>query len=219
MQELLCRRHLLTNQLPYDAEVEYLESKGGQVIDTLINPKVSPNVIADITVLDKQNTDYFGNTNMKNACYIANFTGGLLRYYRYGSYKSYTLTYWYSEIPYRKVFSVGKQVLVDNDLVYTSPEEYIPDDAQMTIRIFDSQRNKPASFRLHYFKLYDGNVLVRDYIPVRVGNIGYLYDKVSKKLFANEGASNFLLGPDVGSPTQHSGGGILVIVDFSQLVQ
>ena len=41
------------------------------------------------------------------------------------------------------------------------------------------------------------DILVRDLIPVRVGNVGYMYDKVSGQLFGNSGTGNFILGPDV----------------------
>lgn len=51
--------------------------------------------------------------------------------------------------------------------------------------------------KLYSFKLYDAGELVRDYIPVRFGTTGYLYDKVSGKLFGNQGTEEFILGPDV----------------------
>ena len=50
--------------------------------------------------------------------------------------------------------------------------------------------------RLMFCKIYQNNVLVRDYIPVRKGMVGYLYDRVSGKLFGNAGTGDFVLGPD-----------------------
>ena len=44
--------------------------------------------------------------------------------------------------------------------------------------------------------MYDGSTLVRDFIPVRIGQTGYLFDKVSRQLFGNSGTGNFILGPD-----------------------
>ena len=35
-----------------------------------------------------------------------------------------------------------------------------------------------------------------DLIPVRVGQVGYMYDKVSRQLFGNSGTGNFILGND-----------------------
>lgn len=51
--------------------------------------------------------------------------------------------------------------------------------------------------RFYYFKIYNNGVLVRDMIPVRVGQTGYMYDRVSKQLFGNSGTGDFILGPDV----------------------
>ena len=50
--------------------------------------------------------------------------------------------------------------------------------------------------QIYYAKIIVDGVLVRDFIPVRVGQIGYLYDKVSGELFGNQGSGNFTLGPD-----------------------
>lgn len=52
---------------------------------------------------------------------------------------------------------------------------------------------------IYYFKVEDNGVTVLDLIPVRVGTVGYMYDKVSKKMYGNVGpsSSNFTLGPDV----------------------
>jgi hypothetical protein len=50
-------------------------------------------------------------------------------------------------------------------------------------------------------KISNGATIVRDFIPVRVGETGYLFDKISKKLFGNANTSEttpgeFILGPD-----------------------
>lgn len=53
--------------------------------------------------------------------------------------------------------------------------------------------------KLYKFSITLDNVLVRDFIPVRVGQTGYLYDKVSHKLFGAI-SGNFILGQDVSNP-------------------
>ena len=46
-------------------------------------------------------------------------------------------------------------------------------------------------------KLYDSSSnLLRDLVPVRVGDVGYLYDNVSGQLFGNSGTGAFIIGPD-----------------------
>jgi hypothetical protein len=44
--------------------------------------------------------------------------------------------------------------------------------------------------------MFDNDILVRDFIPVRVGTTGYMYDKVSGQLFGNSGTGEFILGAD-----------------------
>lgn len=51
---------------------------------------------------------------------------------------------------------------------------------------------------IYYLKVYDENDnLIYDFAPIRVNQVGYLYEKVSGKLFANQGSGSFTLGPDV----------------------
>lgn len=51
--------------------------------------------------------------------------------------------------------------------------------------------------RLYYFKVEKAGVLVCDIIPVRIGNKGLLYDKVSGKLFSHSGTGKIIIGPDI----------------------
>ena len=53
-----------------------------------------------------------------------------------------------------------------------------------------------SNMRLYSLKLIRGTTVLRDFIPVRKGTTGYLYDKVSKQLFGNIGTRDFTLGPD-----------------------
>lgn len=57
-------------------------------------------------------------------------------------------------------------------------------------------QSRPCQFQ--FFRIWKGNELLRDYIPVRVGNVGYMYDQVSGQLFGNSGTGDFILGPDIG---------------------
>lgn len=57
--------------------------------------------------------------------------------------------------------------------------------------------NLGPELRFYYLKIWKSGVLVRDFIPMRVWNTGYLYDRVTKKLFANKGTGAFVLGPDI----------------------
>ena len=185
---------------PYDAKVEWLKSTGTQYIDTLINPAVSPMVVADIELTNTADTDYWGNntTGLGAASYIADFANWALMYYRYGSSS-------YASVPVqiqgRHLVEIGKTVTYDGDLKYTSPNTYQYDANKQTILLFKSRRGNAASFTCYSWKLYDGNDLVRDFIPVRIMNNsgvseGAMWDNVEMKLFKNLGTGSFQFGPD-----------------------
>ena len=45
-------------------------------------------------------------------------------------------------------------------------------------------------------RIWDGDSLLLDLIPVRKGQVGYMYDRVSGQLFGNAGTGDFILGAD-----------------------
>lgn len=53
--------------------------------------------------------------------------------------------------------------------------------------------------RISYLQIINTSTdkIVLDLIPVRVGNVGYMYDRVSRKLFGNTGTGDFAIGDDV----------------------
>lgn len=54
-----------------------------------------------------------------------------------------------------------------------------------------------SSAKCYGFKIYDGDTLLRDFVPVRNGSVGGLYDKVSETLFTNSGTGSFTYGSDM----------------------
>lgn len=63
-------------------------------------------------------------------------------------------------------------------------------------RLWDGEYQYTTGVRVHSLKCYEDGVLILDFIPVRVGQVGYMYDKVSGLLFGNNGTGNFTLGND-----------------------
>ena len=60
----------------------------------------------------------------------------------------------------------------------------------------DTTTARNSTAKLFSFQAYTGDTLSIDLIPVRVGQVGYMYDKISGQLFGNSGTGNFILGPD-----------------------
>ena len=55
---------------------------------------------------------------------------------------------------------------------------------------------KCPSLKTVHIKIQIGDNHVRDFIPVRKDGVGYMYDRVTGKLFYNKGTGEFLTGPD-----------------------
>ena len=66
---------------------------------------------------------------------------------------------------------------------------------------FSGAANWFSAARLYGFKITRSGIPIRDYIPVRKGSGGYLYDRASGQLFGNAGKGKFLYGNDIKPTT------------------
>ena len=188
--------------LPYDAEVEYLESTGTQWIDTGIIPQF-PDLLTYIAQVSYQNTTtrqimgrqgsfYFGVVNGKfqagqggttttNVVVSANVFHNIECIIQSTSHAK-NGTYSYNVDGTSGSFTITFQDQPSNGTIWL----FCANDAN-TLR---------GSNKIKSFVIKRNDTVLRDYIPVRVGQVGYLYDKVSGELFGNSGTGNFILGND-----------------------
>lgn len=186
---------------PYDAEVEYIESTGTQWIDPGVGyfPDFELGIVCPTT--DRINaigTDVLNRFTRRNASnpYWQVVAGGV------PVPSSVPLTT-YCEVSYRA------GVLKINGATIGSATNPF---AEGTLYLFTSAHNIPTAHacKVYYFRAYHSNgVIVRDYIPVRVGSganaVGYLYDRANPTggplgngLYPNAGTGSFIIGPDIG---------------------
>ena len=194
-------------RLPYDAEVEYLESTGTQWIDTGVIPNQSS--VSEI----KCQTD---TPTAKPGFFFAGARkAGLNNSY---TYQKTTTGFFYSEFgldnycelaqadamwhvfriepPY--IFMDGNRKTYNNPTqsAFTTPHNFILHGCWQ-----DAGGNVLGNKKIAYFKFSQGGVLVRDMISVRFTNEhgqseGAMYDRVSGQLFRNAGTGAFLYGAD-----------------------
>lgn len=183
--------------LPYDAEIEYLQSSGTQFVDTGVIPNSETGIYIKVTKLNTQDTymcglrDTTGNTRW---C-IGNYP-----YYGYGTYlKSHSVNAYTTYTAYLNYLNNKKFSVPDyGDDVNLPTLSFTPSS---NIRLFGSagvsgSYSKWAG-RMLACKISQGSDVIMDFIPVRVGQVGYMYDKVSGQLFGNTGSGNFTLGNDI----------------------
>ena len=198
-------------KLPYDAEVEYLESTGTQYIDTGLNSTTDGFCNFEIS-FQKTTT----NTGVSDSGYNAPFGFKYASTARYGIWggTNSSNTDLYAGINAYNFAVLSKDtswhiVNVENGVAVTIDGTATQIGtgtvrANMGLFLFANITSSSGSSsyivvpsKISYCKIYNtSGVLVRDFIPVRVGTTGYLYDRVSGQLFRNAGTGAFTIGPD-----------------------
>lgn len=189
--------------LPYDAEVEYLETDGTAYIDTGFIPNdIKP--ILETMIYKKSgitSSNYVvGSDGSGNTRFSIGFMSSNRIQLRIGSYKNFT----YSTAQFYKVKidSITGQGYIDDVLEWTGTKNAAT--STHPILLFSSTdstgavRTPLVGTRIAWCKMWNDTTLIADYIPVRVGQVGYFYDKVTGALKGNAAASGaFVLGADV----------------------
>lgn len=193
-------------KLPYDAEVEYLQcnaSNGKAYIDTGIKLSSDVHVYVDSYVFDTDNTYIFGGrvALSNGAMYVRIHFGNSATQYFYGN-ASKNLSNSPSSRTYICDNTSNSRIMYVNSTSIACTANTFSND--YTIYLFamngggSASQGSNASLRISVAKMWVGSTLVRDFIPVRVGQVGYMYDKVSGELFGNANSTgSFILGNDV----------------------
>ena len=185
--------------LPYDAEIEYLEATGTQYINTNKYLNTS-NFEIGYETNDKNSLFGYCHQNVANGTW---FGGEDTRMY-FGKYTSTIdlnsyLTSGDNKVVYSNTgvtvngTTISKSFIIGSDSIANTPLIIFAryDFYKREIELKDDFYPKFKSF---YLK--NNGELVLDLIAVRVGQVGYMYDKVSGQLFGNDGTGAFILGQD-----------------------
>jgi hypothetical protein len=203
MMKVYSRRAALMGRKPYDAEIEYLEGSGTQYILTNIpNRSAFSMSLKFMLTSDASYEAIFGSVGGKSP------RPGF-RLYRYNA----TVLYAQSGklINVKTTTASIKNVVITFTATANNGTLSISSNygTSTTSSCDFSENTKWALFtswvgggvsgtitgRIYSFT-YSSSEQNVDLIPVRVGNVGYMFDKVSGKLFGNAGTGNFILGHD-----------------------
>lgn len=190
---------MMNKALPYDAEIEYLESAGNCVIRTPIIP-TGDDIRVQTKVLHKGYTD--GDGYIPWFCTYVNEQTNTYRIIR--NYTSTTSILLYNgaradgggisyNITLNNIYNIDfnrNRYTINTSSGNLSTVKGTENSGYLYLF---SHKFKGAFF---FFRLWKDDVLMLDLIPVRKGNVGYMYDKVSGQLFGNAGTGQFILGPD-----------------------
>lgn len=201
----------------YDAEIEYLEGTGVQYIDTEIIPTLQYSFecgfyyVSYDSVTDASATLFGCQSTWITESFTLLVTPSKTGLYNCWGNK-YTMiersantTYWNTLIGvWHTLEFKNKETYIDGIKKLSAVASGTSGEPTLSIHLFNCQRNGNPTFgkgsikRISYAKIFnENNNLILDLIPVRIGSVGYMYDKVSDTLFGNSGTGSFTLGPDV----------------------
>jgi len=185
-------------RLPYDAELEYLQSVDKQRIVLPISCR-KVDIYFQFTASHTQqrvlSARWSSGEYTENSLTIYQNGNGYIAFSMSKDWKSNSINY-----------SRRCHAVMDADEQKTYVRYLGDGDKTIThsgftgssyIVLFDGVSSNTNTSRIYSCKLYDANGLRYDLIPVRVGSVGYLYNKVDGTLHGNDGTGAFVLGPDM----------------------
>lgn len=192
--------------LPYDAEVEYIESTGTQWIDTgtpatsnmHVNVRFSDYTVAGAWLFGArkafQNSALGVYTESSNNVWRRTFGNFVSGPFTFSTIDLGVTTFDYD---CGHFVATREKVPMTVDVTDTAPAF---DSSPYSIHLWTLNNGggstNIAHAKIYGFKIWENGVLVRDMIPVHVGSEGAMYDRVSGELFRNAGTGAFLYGND-----------------------
>lgn len=189
-------------------ELEYIQSSGTQYIDTGFKPNQDTRVVAKFDMMQTDTAwrklwgSGSGSYNLDFALWNDGTTK-LQSYYGTKTNNTVSITDMPLDVDANKnVWKYsGETITFDKNNFTCAYSMYI-----FNVNKDDNSTYLSGIMKLYYFKIYNNDVLVRDFIPCKnpSGTIG-LYDTVNSQFYSNVGTDTFIAGPEIPS-TEDKGG-------------
>lgn len=209
---MLRRRLMMRTAKPY-IELEYIESTGTQYIDTEICP--NPNTIIEI---DLSFSGTFSPSNGGGSIIGARDTNERMSCNFGGATTQSRQMWFWIGLNSTPVYSLGALPVESRNTLafqngkarygtrFTDTSSFKSNKVTLPLTLFGMNHAEGVLIFGYYHmlvyccKLYDGETLMRDFIPVMRKSDGEicLYDKVTQRFFTNQGTGEFIGGTNAG---------------------
>lgn len=199
---MLLRRRMMGKSggsIPYQ-RIEYLESTGTQYIGTNIIPDSLTGARCVVYTIGNNDSYFIGcRTNTSNTRWTI------------GCYNATTYYYGYGLVGGNSNFTNKVECCLNylNNKLFTVKKDNFSNSHNLaslgftptyTIHLFAPNGQGATNRwvgRIFHVEISQENSILADFVPVRIGTTGYMYDTVSGELLGNSGTGDFVLGPDV----------------------
>lgn len=179
------------------AEVQYIQSTGTQYVDTGFKPKQDSRVLIKLSTSETGSHTVFG----ADIDWVDNGFALGVGFTYYGK-ETGTISGLNNGSPHEVDFNKniismdGSTVLTMGASTFSVPHN---------LALFANNRaggiQEKTTMALYYCRIYDGNTIIRDYIPCKnAGGAVGLYDLIGQKFYGNAGTGSFTAGPVVERP-------------------
>lgn len=201
MRSFLLGAKTYVQDLPYDAEVEYLQGDGNSYISTGVSC-VYADTVTVFVFNDFRNTSYrelcgCDNTFLIHSYYQSNPDRVLHRCVSQWDSGYVIMTNGFGQ--WSKVqMNEGGACCWINDGEYSAGNQStkFTQSPSNTFNVFTAQKTSFFIGKIGPVSINRSETTVLDLIPVRKDGVGYMYDRVSGELFGNAGTGSFVIGPD-----------------------
>ena len=178
-------------------EVEYLEATGTQWIDTGYIPNSNTRITFDASTSSTESAFVMGVGDASSDLRYAIYSNTSTHRHDHGSLYNKSVSV--SAVEFVS-FDKNKNVLTvgGTSTSYTQTDFVCPRTLYLFSRHAESGMDYPFTGKMKNIKIYDNDVLVRDFIACvnSAGKPG-LYDIVGKKFYGNLGTGDFIPGPEI----------------------
>lgn len=180
--------------------VEYVESTGTQYVDTGIVPENGTTYDIRFQRTRTNATEaIFGLSSTSTTAVLQRILGlsTKIEIARGGSGQSKIVNIT-NDTNWHTVLSSATEIVVDG---VSTIRDFSASTAPYSLYVFAQQAsagkaNAYAKARISRLQISDGSTLVRDFVPVRVGTEGALYDRVTDTVFRSATSTPLVAGPD-----------------------
>lgn len=187
--------------------IEYIDSNGKQYIDTGFCPDQNTSIELMVEPLNNSTiSGWFGSRNDFSSSEDNSFSFWQINNNFRSDYNSIITTIDKIKIDKNIKYKINKtkNITLINDIKYVEEkEENFKSAATLTLfgiktykstnyNLSNSVDNRMAEIRLYYCKIWNNDILIRNFVPVTdIENTACLLDTVNNKLYYNLGAGNF----------------------------
>ena len=191
----MASRELLSN---YE-RLEYIENKSTAYIETRFVPNINSSFLYTFAYTKFTNDDCFGVGSYGGGWGLHTHSTGQLIGYTFGNviHDNYNQVHYSNDNSKHSFGLIGNQVVYDDKAVSTFTRGNIDDT--YPLKIFCPHTKSPGAYqyqRVYGLKLWDENILVHNFIPVRRrsdGKIGML-DKIDGQFYTSPNGVEFIGG-------------------------